>query len=655
MSTSALVLSAFLAIATDEHCQWTIPNDLGVRTISSLDLERILLNDSVYDKSVRPLAALDDSLGAPPDHMFLKLSLNSFEIDESSQALNIRGMVLVRWHDWRLEHIAPSGESCDPDRADARWVLSVDGTESIWRPRIYAANSRQRFVHRGWEGVYATWLNASGWLVRAELIDVVVDCQVRAKTLPLDEHICTVKLRSWDHTADDLVIRPEAQYGRPVDSDGVQDNLIWYLTHTSAKQTTLRDDDGSVYSGVELKLHVERRRAYHLQFSMIPAVLFLLVAYNGFFINREVAPARVTIAVIPILIMRLLLNNIYIQIETVSYQLYLAQFLNIAMYITCFCVFEYSAVQLLLQKEKAASGRRKALQVMGARLNKQQQTQDAKSRPTLVTNLETVLNDAATARDSKDTGDPSEDSNHEADGSTTRPEASSATEANYKDHHQAFSTNFEDAIKRQQSRPEDRPMHRHKPRRAVGDAVASVLSHASQRVPHAPANYIVSASSMFRHIHSHRDSRQSEEKDGNGSDEFFPESLNPVFDRDIALLKELFDNFDNDRSGLIESSEVANVLRHYGVYVSTDVARFTVINYYFFNQMPIPKKREVHLTFVQFVDFITRYDEYALGHDSADKFTAMPQSLQLDVVCRWGFIPACVAIFAIHYLAWFAP
>jgi len=137
-------------------------------------------------------------------------------------------------------------------------------------------------------------------------------------------------------------------------------------------------------------------------------------------------------------------------------------------------------------------------------------------------------------------------------------------------------------------------------------------------------------------------------------DEFMPAGFNPVFQRDISQLKFVFDQADADNSGAIEASEVATILRRYGVYISIETAIATILNYYYFNEIPIPKKTYlVDLDFEQFVDFITNYDNYALGHDEASTFRSNPTSLQIDIISAWIYIPFVAIILIFHFLYWF--
>ncbi|KAJ8598488.1 hypothetical protein CTAYLR_001347 [Chrysophaeum taylorii] len=586
-----------------QKCRWAVPNSFSNETtVSPRRLEEALLgSSSSYDPSVRPSVALEESLEAPPDNVAVRLRVHAFSIDESEQTMWVRGLLRVAWKDWRLAH--ERAETCTSEH---EWVMT--DVNETWQPMIYASNV---ILSRIEMEPAISKLSADGTVEKSSLVDWTLECPMKAKEVPLDEHVCEIALRSHSFQTMHVVI--EAGEDPTVDTSSTEVNLIWRLESTNARRTIERDGDKE-YSRLELEFQLRRHPGYHLAFSMLPAVLFLLVAYNGFFIAREVAPARVSISVIPVLIMRLLLNNVYAQIETVSYQLYLGQFLNICMWITCGCVFEYSLVQQLLQQEKVAAARRTALRIMGARLSDKAE--------------EDILTEHAG--------------------------------------HREFSAAFEHAMSHVDRKPPTQAQSAlpssstRKIMRGVmmrgypSKGRAAVIAPQTQRnmvqlVRTHSARMTTAAVTVEVEVKDQEEEEEDEDEDDDS--EPYP-TVNPVFQEDLALLKKIFDRFDADRSGAIEPKEVSNVLRYYGVYISSAVARATVLNYYFFNHMRIPKTELPSLSFEQFVDFITRYDEYAVGHESKG-FTSQPTSLQVDIVGRYAFIPVCFSILCIHYLAWF--
>lgn len=560
-------------VAGDEVCGWSDGKYLSV-----VPLEEHILNESVYDKTVRPAVARAGTLEAPADRVVLQMYLTSFQIDELGQELVARGAIRMVWDDFRLAYAA-ARECRDPQP----WLVTEASSNKLWRPSIYAENEiLSDRVARHYDGS-ATAVYPNGTVVDEFKIDGSYECSFQAKRLPFDRHVCEIVVSSFRLNVHQLDIVPD----RPaIDTSDVKDNNVWYLRSVSS--TATYEARFSVPRPVlELEFHISRRSGYHLLFSMMPGCLFLLTGYCGFFILRTQAPARVTIAIIPVLIMRLLLNRVYDSLESVSYRIYLAQFLNIALYISVSCVAEYSIVQYLLHKEALAAERRTSLKLMAARITQVQGEADKA---------------------------PPEDEK-KASGDTPDEVCVEIQDDDGKQRHRRFSRGFEQAMSDQQSTR--RPLHQSIRGRLHESAKAFV--------------------------------------GGNDDDEdgFEPAGFNPVFTRDLDHLRTIFDKFDDDASGYIEAQELANVLRYYGVYVDEAGARDTILNYYYSNHMPIPKnRRKVQLSFDQCVDFLVRYDDYAIESHPRE-FFAFPRSLQLDVICRKTYIPAVTVVFFVHWIAWF--
>ncbi|KAK7241290.1 hypothetical protein SO694_00050124 [Aureococcus anophagefferens] len=80
----------------------------------------------------------------------------------------------------------------------------------------------------------------------------------------------------------------------------------WKLGPRRGWETLVTYFGGSQWMEVTLQVEVYRRSAYCVSAVMIPCVLFLFIQYAGFFVDRHVAPARVAISVVPVLVLIML-------------------------------------------------------------------------------------------------------------------------------------------------------------------------------------------------------------------------------------------------------------------------------------------------------------------------------------------------------------
>ncbi|KAK7232269.1 GABA-A receptor [Aureococcus anophagefferens] len=112
--------------------------------------------------------------------------------------------------------------------------------------------------------------------------------------------------------------------------------------------------DGVPYSELHQRARFARKHKYYVSEAMFPALFFLVISYCGFWLDRTVAPARVAIAVIPVLIMRTLVNGAFSNIQVISYNTFLTASLHLGEAMCIIAVFEYAVVQYLLAREKRA-------------------------------------------------------------------------------------------------------------------------------------------------------------------------------------------------------------------------------------------------------------------------------------------------------------
>ena len=121
------------------------------------------------------------------------------------------------------------------------------------------------------------------------------------------------------------------------------------------------EDSTDLTSEAYITFRFRRKRMFYFVEVVVPAALFLFVAYIGFFINANVAPARVGVTVIPVLIMRTLLNQTYSRMQIISYFTRLTKFLIASQSLSVFCVMEFGIVSYFLAIERDRERRRKQL------------------------------------------------------------------------------------------------------------------------------------------------------------------------------------------------------------------------------------------------------------------------------------------------------
>mmetsp|Transcript_2189 Transcript_2189/g.8452 ORF Transcript_2189/g.8452 Transcript_2189/m.8452 type:complete len:678 (-) Transcript_2189:644-2677(-) len=634
------------------ECAFGLPGSSNATTVSSSELEAAILDAAAYDKNVRPSLAVSGTLDAAADVVEVQLWVTAYNLIELTQTLLLSGFLRTYWTDPRLAYGAP-GPDCAAAAAEEPWVLSEARYASIWRPDTYSENAKE--IDAREDASSGTRIYANGSVYDARFVNAELSCKLHVDLLPFDRHVCHMAVGSFTQGTRDLVYtaRLGTDDDEAVVSHGAPAANLWELERTSAAHVVVNYGEPASYANVELKLHLKREPMYHVSYSMIPAILFVAVSYNGFFIDRFQGPARVANALLPVLVLRVLQNAVFARLELISYRIYLAEFLMIAMFLACFCVFEYGAVHHFLAIEKAAKDRRDVLTKMAKRLQSEEDA--AHGAPPRTKALAAARHHrSVVCRPS-----PERVNGMMIDGTAHEPH---------------------DDVEQQQQETKDDP----------GDSVPHDVTASSSSDVAAPQGVVLArnddaedAGAAKRHFRASRTASQlasqyeamrtrhtnlavlirkssqwfagtsSHESHADDTD-YEPPSCDPTRERDEAEMRRIFDKFDYDKSEAIDAYEVACLLRYYGIFVDAECARATMCHYRFCEGKLIPKnRRAVTFTFQELKKFITYYDDkYSIGVTTRT-FVSKPTSLQLDIACRILFLPACFVIFFLHWIWWF--
>jgi len=204
--------------------------------------------------------------------------------------------------------------------------------------------------------------------------------------LPFDQQTCTIKMGSysWDVSNINATVFDGGGVDLPEDYKGTTE---FRLSGATSEVETLYFHATGVpvgYSYVLVHLALARLSDSHMTFVFVTCILFAFASFSGLFINRAVAPARVAIAVIPVLIMLNLENNVISNLPPLNYMTWLTSYL---LYMKFFCrsaVFEYGLISYLLQVETAQERKFLAFKHLAATVRKKEQEKEAAAKASMM-------------------------------------------------------------------------------------------------------------------------------------------------------------------------------------------------------------------------------------------------------------------------------
>ncbi|CAE7479887.1 GluClalpha [Symbiodinium natans] len=271
--------------------------------------------------------------------------------------------------DQKLQHVSVEGyfraEWTDPR-------LAQDDPCSLGD--IYFDNSLNE-----WYGAGSLFLYPDGSVYRSVRYNHVLRCPMHFGRLPFDEQQCFVMMASY--SADVANINTSAfTNGAIIIPDGYDGTTEWELAKVFGEVTTEWFGVGANRRGyryVWIYLDLKRRHSAYLLFIFSTCILFSLVAWAGLFINRTIAPARVTIAVIPVLIMLNLQNSVTTMLPPLNYLTWLTSFLFLMTMFSLSVVFEYGLVSFLMHVEAARDRQFEAFKTVASAMKKKADDEDA--------------------------------------------------------------------------------------------------------------------------------------------------------------------------------------------------------------------------------------------------------------------------------------
>ncbi|KAH8070845.1 GABA-A receptor [Aureococcus anophagefferens] len=265
----------------------------------------------VYDRGTRPEVWLDGDLTGTATTVSHVFELLDFSLNERTNSWDFIGEARVSWVDQRLAFNTSAG--CPR----AIWHLSKSHMYKIWHPYIYLRN--QIKTSKVDPFTSAIEVSGDGTVVFRYHSYGTAHCKMSFRDMPFDKQTCDFIYQSLTYDSHELNFDRDA-------------SVVLYNTNTDKNLRTI---------------------AWVIEEAKTSIV--------GSEYEQLVAPERVAISVLPVLIMRTLLNQVYASIQSLPYYNMLTAYLTMLQYCGVLCVFEYAAVQYFLANEAAAHGRLREL------------------------------------------------------------------------------------------------------------------------------------------------------------------------------------------------------------------------------------------------------------------------------------------------------
>jgi hypothetical protein len=170
-----------------------------------------------------------------------------------------------------------------------------------------------------------TYLYPDGKIIFYRKMAITYTCPFRYEMIPNDHHYCASIGYIQNANTDQVELIKSKIFNK-----NTPKYFTWSFDYEIKAQKNVQTSSGFQYqmSGVELEFYLKRNPSFLLMLFMFPSLMFTILAYASFYIDKNVAPARVTMCITNILNAISLLTSTNKYIPNVPYQTWLVDFLT---------------------------------------------------------------------------------------------------------------------------------------------------------------------------------------------------------------------------------------------------------------------------------------------------------------------------------------
>jgi hypothetical protein len=287
---------------------------------------------------------------------------NFVRIDEENMLFSVTLDIINKWTDTNLIYSSTTKATLDLSQYMTRvWTPNMQFTKSVRDKDIL----NERLI-----------LNQSGQLTFSRRLILQLKCKFDYSDIPLDKHFCPFSIYPlyYDESMVSITV------GNEVDSDGrykvssLKDLNNYDINSFEFTEFTISDSKIQVYfsdktySGIYFSVKIKRIWNYYLFSVIIPSMLFSLLSYCGFWIDKNGVPGRVYLGSLAILIS----INAYV-LPKVSDTTWIGNFLLGSMAFGCLTMIEYCVLNYCTYTYTTMS---KRIEEIVADINKQDLVED---------------------------------------------------------------------------------------------------------------------------------------------------------------------------------------------------------------------------------------------------------------------------------------
>nr|CAH0109575.1 unnamed protein product [Daphnia galeata] len=249
--------------------------------------------------------------------------------------------------------------------------VSTEYLRNMWVPDTFFPNEKTAYLHTVTTSNEFVRIRHDGEISRSMRITITASCPMNLKYFPLDSQLCPVEIESFGFTTNEIwykwVDGPKAVSIFP-EVELPQFQVMGYRKREYSYSLTTGN-----YSRLACDIQFVRSMGFYLIQIYIPSSLIVVISWVSFWINRNAAPARVSLGVTTVLTMTTLMSSTNAQLPKISYVKSIDIYLGTCFVMVFASLLEYAAVGYIAKRiemrkkryqnlQKLAEQRRAAMQ-----------------------------------------------------------------------------------------------------------------------------------------------------------------------------------------------------------------------------------------------------------------------------------------------------
>mmetsp|Transcript_34267 Transcript_34267/g.90470 ORF Transcript_34267/g.90470 Transcript_34267/m.90470 type:complete len:328 (-) Transcript_34267:250-1233(-) len=254
-----------------------------------------------------------------------------FGIDQQRGLFSVDIFLRGHWKDPRLAYDGLSMNISYPlSRLDLR-------QSNVWTPDIFIENAVNTEFN---EREVMFYVEPDGSVTWSRRLVLSLRCSMSFEDFPFDKQTCAINMMTFHERAEDVVLAFSSD--QDAGFTDMRDNEFHDFRQSYV--TGIANYTTGAFPFINVEFTMQRMLGYWVINGILPANIFVLISYCGFWINPSAAPARVGLTITCVLITLTMHARIAAAMPVVAYSVWMVDYLLGCTFFNLVAVVSYSIV-----------------------------------------------------------------------------------------------------------------------------------------------------------------------------------------------------------------------------------------------------------------------------------------------------------------------